>query len=110
MTSPRWSPVDSDTTDILTLVADLEHPSVDHEWEEFTRCLRHAADTTGHIDPNALRPLVRGVVAPKRIGAFTHRAKCAGLIADDGWVVSDDATGRNAGRPARAYRWLGGAA
>jgi hypothetical protein len=48
---------------------------------------------------------LRNVIAPKRIGAFTNRAKAEGLIVDTGeWQVSDDHEGRNAGRPARVYR------
>lgn len=104
-TAPHWSPVDDSTADLLSLVADDGHPSADFEWDEYLRCLHHAADTAGRIDPNRLRPLLRGVVAPRRIGAFTNRAKAEGLIADTGeWVVSDDAAGRNGGKPCRVYR------
>jgi hypothetical protein len=55
-----------------------------------------------------LRPLLRGSVAPNRIGAFTNRAKAEGLIAWDGeWVTSDDREGKNSGKPTRVYRYLG---
>ena len=33
----------------------------------------------GLVTPNALRGLVRGKVAPKRLGAFAHRALSAGI-------------------------------
>lgn len=105
-TAPAWSPVDDDTADLLSLVAnDQMHPRPAEEWAEFQRCLTLAADNTGHIDPNRFRSWIRGQVAPNRIGAFTLRAKAEGLIVDTGeWVTSDDTEGRNAGRPCRVYR------
>lgn len=110
-TSPRWSPVDDDTSDLLSLVAgDKSGPWADEEWHRFTQALEAASDLDGRIDPNFLRPLLRGSVAPNRIGAFTNRAKAEGLIAWGGeWITSDDTEGRNSGKPARVYRWLGAA-
>jgi hypothetical protein len=106
---PHWSPVDDNTADLLTLVADVDHPSVDFEWDEFVRCLKFAAADDNIIRPNALRPLVRGTIAPRRIGAFTNRALSLGLVEYTGeWQVSDDAAGRNGGKPARVMRWVGG--
>ena len=107
---PRFAPVDSDTADLLDLVADDQHPSVDHEWELFKAALAEAVNEFGTISPNRLRPLVRGKVAPRRIGAFTHRALSQGLVEYTGtYEVSDDVEGRNGGKPARVLRWLGGA-
>lgn len=109
---PRWSAVDDETADLLSLVAN-EHPAIPseaEEWHRFTQALEAASDLDGRIDPNFLRPLLRGSVAPNRIGAFTNRAKAEGLIAWDGeWVTSDDTEGRNSGKPCRVYRWLGAA-
>lgn len=109
--SPRWSSVDEETADLLSLVAsDKIGPWADEEWHRFTQALEASSDLDGRIDPNFLRPLLRGSVAPNRIGAFTNRAKAEGLIAWDGeWVTSDDTVGKNGGKPARVYRWLGGA-
>lgn len=104
---PQWSAVDGDTADLLTLVADVEHPSVDFEWLVYCRALATAADRAGVIDPNRLRPLVRDLVAPRRIGAFTSKALAEGLVEYTGrWVVSDDTAGRNGGKPARELRLL----
>src|SRR5690348_18263336 len=101
MTSqPQWSPVDDETTSLLTLVADVDHPSVDYEWLVYTRALSEAADDTGLIDPNVLRPLVRDHIAPRRIGAFTSKALAEHLVEYTGrWLVSDDTSGRNSGKP-----------
>lgn len=108
MTSaPNWSAVDDATDSLLSLVADDRHPSVEFEWHHYTDALKVAADDAGTINPNYLRELVRGHVAPRRIGAFARRALSLGLVEYTGrWVVSDDAEGRNAGKPVREMRWL----
>jgi hypothetical protein len=102
--------VDDNTADLLALVADSD--DTDLEWDEFAKALAYAAmKDGGEVRPNTLRPLVRGIVSPKRIGAFTSKAKAEGLIADAGqWETSDDREGRNGGRPMRVYVYLGGAA
>lgn len=101
-TAPNWSPTDDDTTDLLSLVADVDHPSVDREWSHYQDSLCVAADSSGRINPNCLRELLRDDVAPRRIGAFTQRALKLGLIRYSGeWVTSTDTVGRNAGRPCR---------
>lgn len=105
MTTPTWSPIDDETTSLLTLVASEGHPSADYEWLHFQLAVRQIARANhGHVSQNALRPLIRGQVAPRRIGAFYHRACAQGLLVATGqWEVSDDAIGRNKGRPARLY-------
>lgn len=107
---PRWEPVDAYTADLLDLVAhDQMVPSADREWVLYVQSIHLAADADRLVYPNVLRPLVTGHVAPRRVGAFTNRAKAEGLLIDTGeWQVSDDTEGRNAGRPMRVYR-LGGA-
>lgn len=107
---PKWEPTDTDTADLLTLLADDGSLPTNFEWDRFVVALRNAALADGGlVMPNRLRPLVRGVVKPNRIGAFTHRAARAGLIEATGeWQVSDDKVGGNAGRPMRCYRWVGG--
>lgn len=105
MSAPQWSPVDDYTADILTLVADAGHVSADHEWRTFTDALvRVAHSHAGQVDQNHVRPLIRGKVAPKRIGGFYRRACLEGLIeATPDWSISEDVEGRNAGRPMRCY-------
>lgn len=110
MSAPVWSDVDDDTADLLDLIADSEHTSTSiaaEEWSLFCKVLREVSRATGLIDPNAVRPVIRGQVTPQRIGAFWHRACRDGLICRDGWNVSDDAKSGNAGKPQRTYRWLG---
>ena len=111
MSAPQWSA--HDDGDLLELVAKgpLAPPTADEEWTFFLRALKFAAVADdGLIHPNTLRPLVRDHVAPRRIGAFTHRALSQCLVAYTGeWQVSDDTQGKNAGKPARVMRWIGGA-
>lgn len=109
MTAPTWSPVDDDTVDLLSLVADINHPSTDFEWAAFVGVLSATASLHhGRLDQNDYREQLRGVVAPRRIGAFHNKAVAEGLIEATGdWSISTDHAGRNAGRPARVYRWIG---
>ncbi|WP_418061780.1 hypothetical protein [Pimelobacter simplex] len=106
---PRWSAVEDDTADLLSLVADPSHPSAEFEWRAFLGILAATASLhDGRLDQNDYREQLRGVVAPRRVGAFVNRAKAAEVIAEtDEWSVSTDVKGRNAGRPMRVYRWLG---
>jgi hypothetical protein len=110
---PQWESTDDYTTDLLALVAlGTAQGDADAEWSCFLAALRTAArDGAGRIEPNTLRPLIRGAIAPRRIGAFTNRALSQGLVEYSGeWQVSDDHAGRNGGKPARVMVWLGGAA
>lgn len=108
--NPTWSPVDDSTGDLLDLLAN-EHPAIPSEadeWEHFKKVLaKVAAKNDGVIDQNQTRPLLRGEIAPRRVGAFFHRATKAGLIRAEGWTTSDDREGKNSGRPCKAYRWIG---
>ena len=107
MSAPAWHPVDDTTGDLLSLIADDPHPSVDHEWQAWLAAVRTVAAPDGRVDPNRLRREVRGVVAPRRCGAFVNRALAAGLLVWRGdWVVSDDHAGRNGGKPCRTYIYI----
>ena len=112
MTAPAWSPVDDSTADLLSLVANDPHPSVDFEWRAFVGVLSATASLhDNRLDPNDYREQLRGVVAPKRIAAFHNRAIAEHLIENtDDWTISTDREGRNAGRPVRVRRWIGDAA
>lgn len=102
---PNWSAVDDATDSLLSLVADVDHPSADYEWDQYVAALSVAADPFGTINPNTLRPLLRGVVAPRRVGAFANRALKLGLVEYTGeFVLSDDTEGRNCGKPSRVMR------
>jgi hypothetical protein len=102
-TAPQWSAVDDSTADLLTLVATTDE--AEQQWDEFLTALKFIASRNdGRVMPNQMRQMVRGVIAPQRIGAFTNRAARAGLIVADGWETSDDSLSGNAGKPARVWR------
>lgn len=106
---PIWD--DSGQGDLLALVTagNPASPSANDEWVLYVQALKSSRDAAGLIRPNTLRPMVRGKVAPKRLGAFVSAAVAADLIEFSGeWQVSDDHEGRNAGRPCRIWRWIGG--
>ena len=107
---PHWSPVDDETGDLLSLVADGPMSGhAEHEWDYYVGALKNCAALDRLIFPNQLREHLRGEVSPRRIGAFTNRALHQGLVAYTGeWEVSDDTEGRNAGKPCRVMRWIGG--
>lgn len=109
-TQPTWESVDNYTADLLSLVATEQTPPVDREWQHYVDSLATVASRhAGLIPPNELRVLVRGNMAPKRIGALTHRALKSGIVRRTGdWQVSDDREGKNAGRPAPVMEWIGG--
>lgn len=110
MSAPTWAPVDEATADLLELIGEDEHPSVDWEWEAF-KAILHAVATlhAGIVSPNAMRPKL-GQIAPRRVGPFYRRACKERLIEWRGdYEVSDDRKGGNAGRPVRVYVALGGA-
>lgn len=108
MTAPVWD--DSGQGDLLALVAtgNIATTTAEAEWSEYVEALLFlAALHNGIIRPNDLRPLVRGKVAPRRIGAFTSRALALGYVVYTGdWQVSDDTAGKNGGKPARILRWV----
>lgn len=49
MTAPQFAAIDDDAADLLSLVADLEHPSPAYEWDQFQAALHVAADSTWRV-------------------------------------------------------------
>lgn len=73
------------------------------EWAIFTAALRSAA-RDGVVHQSAVRPLIRGRIAPKHIGTLYRRAKTDGLLVDTGErEPSDDVAGRNSDKLDRIY-------
>lgn len=111
MNGPEWTGVGEPTGDMLELVAKgpLAPKTADHEWEHFLKVIEGVSKHyDGRIRLNLIRPLLRDAIKPCRIGAFTRRALCAGLIVADGHEISDDVQSKNRGKPIRVYRWIGG--
>jgi hypothetical protein len=107
---PTWAPTDSDTADLLDLLAETHPatPSEAAEWPFFLDVLKKVADENdGLIDQNLTRPLLHGQIAAPRVGAFFHRATRRGLIRPDGHTTTTNSTSGNGGKPARSYTWTG---
>lgn len=115
MSAPTWSAVSDDTASLLDLLADDGTLSVEAQWDLFVDMVEGTA-FQGYlihgdyiVNPNRLRDRINGRIKPQRVGAFTHRALRAGLVEHTGrWITSTDTKGRNAGKPCREMRWIGG--
>jgi len=107
MTTPTWAPSEQD--DLLALVAaGSSTGTADREWDDYLEALRTVAiDGAGTIRPNVLRPRLRGLIHPRRVGAFASRAIHRGLVEYSGeYEESNDREGRNGGKPCRVMRAL----
>ena len=102
------------STGVPTAVADLldliaGDPLHERDREAVVTAIRDSV-TDGFVDPNVVRELIPTWVYPRVVGAVYHSLAAAGVIAPHDWVISTDRRGKNSGRPARRYRWIGVAA
>jgi hypothetical protein len=82
----------------------------EEDWRRFREACLAAAAWSGEVDPNDVRTrLTRDgelTIAPRRLSAFYHRAAGRdGFLEFSHWGTNGDVKGRNAGRPARIYKW-----
>lgn len=82
----------------------------DGDWLRFVEACAASADVAGVVHVGDVRRRLTNehglTIAPRRLSAFWARAASkAGFLMVDGWEISDDVRGRNAGRPARRYRY-----
>src|SRR5262245_3084484 len=105
------APVSPATADLLSLVdADHLHAADRDRIDAAIEAVARADD--GLVDPGRVRRLRcndRGYleVSPRVLSARYFALRRAGVLEPAGWVVSDDKVGRNAGKPARTWRWTG---
>src|SRR5690242_1433045 len=101
-TAPHWSPTDDETTNLLTLVADVDHPVGRDVPEEFlAACRADAMLHGGVVSVNRVRARLAGEdIPPRRYSAlwaaFTGRGK---PMVKDGWETCSGSTSGNDGRP-----------
>lgn len=106
--------------DLFDVIAEAEKVAVlnsvandwraDGDWLRFVEACAFAADESGVVHVGDVRRRLTNdhglTVAPRRLSAFWNRAASrAGFLDFDGWETNDDHSGRNAGRPARRYRY-----
>lgn len=108
------APVDERTASLLALVAGDPVHADDRRrvLEAIQRTARD--DMSDRVDPNKVRYLLtdahgNSTVYPAVVGAVVQALARRGVLTPDGWVVTTGSRSGNNGRPARRYRWTGGA-
>lgn len=112
MTAPAWSPVDDDTADLLSVLAD-PHPIVGADVPDLflDACRRDALAHDGLVSVNRVRELLAAADIPaRRYSAlwshFTGKGKP--MVKELGkWEVCSGSTSGNDGRPFPLRRWVG---
>lgn len=116
MSAPQWAPVDDDTADLLSVLAD-PHPIVGADVTDLflAACRRAAMSCDGYVSVN----VVRGILAdedidPRRYSAmwahFTGSGKPMVKAKDDSgaqmWETCEGSPSGNNGRPYPMRRWV----
>lgn len=89
-------------------ILDLMHgdPVHDRDREAVISAVR-ASVVDGLTSGNHWRPLVPRWCYPACVGATIHALVRMGHLVPTGeWLMSDDAAGRNIGKPCKQYRWV----
>lgn len=105
-TQDSADPRQLDVMDVLGCVAgDRIH---ERDRQAVVDAIRQAAgESAGQVDPNRVRQLLGGQVYPRVVGATYSALSRSGRLRHDGWTTNQDAAGRNTGKPARLWRWIG---
>lgn len=100
--------IDEHTQAVLALVRG--NPLHDRDRERIVRAIvTDARAHDGHVDPNRVRRALTHdsgedlLVYPRVIGAVYSALTATGALVFTGYVDSDDAHGKNRGKPARCY-------
>lgn len=107
MTDILELPLFVDHTDAITALI-YNDPIHARDREAIVEAIR--ADARAHdnnVNPNRVRVLIPSWVQPQLIGAAYRNLKVAGVLETGPWTVNEDAKGRNCGKPARTYQWVG---
>lgn len=111
--APTWSPLDEATADLLDLIDADWRPFAEADRNTIAAAIRDDARLHGgEVSQNRVRAALAALPVasqpkPQRVGPV-YRALCLrGDLKVTGWETSDDLHGRNSGRPARTYVWIG---
>ncbi len=111
MSAPQFAPVDDDTNDLLSLVADITSPIGQDDPDQFlAACRLDAMAHDGEVSVNRVRALMSDAgIEPHRYSAFwnTFTGKGRPMVKADAWEVCEGSTSGNDGRPFRLRRWVG---
>ena len=113
MSGPTWSPVDEQTQDLLSLVAD--DPRVEADYRKFLDACRACAAATGDfVYVNDVRAQLTDhngnlTIEPRRLSAFWNKATGKGrpMVKTGDWQVCQGSGSGNDGRPQPVRRWVG---
>lgn len=98
--------MDPITAAILDLISG--DPIHERDREAIVDAIRASVRPDGTTDANAWRPLVPKWCFPNVVGATVNALVRQGYLVPTGeWQISDDARGRNQGKPCRRYEWRG---
>jgi len=98
------APADPTADAVLALIAG--DPLHARDRDAIVDAITVAVRPDGTVTSNDWRGLIPSWVYPRVIGATVNALTKAGVLVPTGqWVISDDVHGRNAGRPARVYRF-----
>lgn len=106
---PLWgSPDPATAADVACVDADHRREADRGRVDDAIR--RVAARDRGLVDPNAVRALLADAngaldVNPRTLSARYSGLSRAGVLRQEGWTVSTDTHGKNAGKPARVWRY-----
>lgn len=108
-TQPQWSPMDDDTADLLTLVADAYTEPGRAACDVFLdACRRDALANDGLVSVNRVRLLVAGQIEHHRFSGMWSRFTGPGRpMVRDGWETCEGSTTGNNGKPYPRRRWIG---
>ncbi len=107
---PKPRPIDAD---VIAILDELKaNPDLAEDRRKVvTAIVAEARSRAGKVDPNRVRARIAdpdsgkpALIRPQVVGAVYGALRAAGVLTFDGYVTSTDKAGRNAGRPARAYR------
>ncbi|MDF1603361.1 hypothetical protein [Nocardioides sp. YIM 152315] len=113
MSAPTWSAVDEATASLLDLIDADWRPFAEADRNTIAAAIRDDARFhSGQVHPNRVRDALAALPVfkqpkPTRVGPTYRAMTLAGYLEVDGWDVSDDSRGKNAGKPIRLYRWVG---
>jgi len=110
-TQPTWAPIDDDTADLLSLVANPHSPiGADVPTLFLDACRRDAMAHDGEVSVNRVRALlVDADIQPRRYSSlwsqFTGRGRP--MVKTGGWETCAGSSSGNDGRPFPKRRWVG---
>lgn len=114
MSTPSWQPVDDETADLLSLIAD--DPRKDADYALFLRvCWQDAKAHGDYVSVQRVRRRMSNehglIVHPRTYSAFWSKAcaKAGPMVTTTEWDLNDDKRARNGGKPQRLRKWVGGA-